>query len=31
VQPQNNIRVTGSLVFRFAAPRHKPHLAARKP
>src|ERR1700719_4601220 len=22
VQPQNNIRVTGSLVFRFAAPRH---------
>jgi hypothetical protein len=31
VQPQNNIRVTGSLVFRFAAPRQKPHLAARKP
>ena len=31
VQPQNNIRVTGSLVFRFAAPRDKPHLAARKP
>jgi hypothetical protein len=31
VQPQNNIRVTGSLVFRFAAPRHKPHFAARKP
>jgi len=31
VQPQNNIRVTGSLVFRFAAPRHQPHLAARKP
>jgi opacity protein-like surface antigen len=29
VQPQNNIRVTGSLVFRFAAPRHKPHLTAR--
>jgi opacity protein-like surface antigen len=31
VQPQNNIRVTGSLVFRFAAPRHKPHLAAMNP
>jgi opacity protein-like surface antigen len=30
-QPQNNIRVTGSLVFRFATPRHQPHLAARKP
>jgi opacity protein-like surface antigen len=30
VQPQNNIRVTGSLVFRFAAPRHTPHHAARK-
>ena len=31
VQPQNNIRVTGSLVFRFAAPRYKPRLGARKP
>jgi opacity protein-like surface antigen len=31
VQPQNNIRVTGSLVFRFAAARHKPHLAAGQP
>ena len=31
VQPQNNIRVTGSLVFRFAAPRHKPHFVARNP
>jgi opacity protein-like surface antigen len=31
VQPQNNIRVTASLVFRFAAPRNKPHLAAAQP
>jgi len=31
VQPQNNIRVSGSLVFRFAAPRPKPHFAARQP
>ncbi len=31
VQPQSNIRVTGSLVFRFAAPRPKPHFATSKP
>ncbi len=31
VQPQNNIRVTGSLVFRFAAPRNKLHLTHRTP
>jgi len=27
VQPQNDIRVSGSVVFRFAAPRHDPHFA----
>jgi opacity protein-like surface antigen len=31
VQPQNNIRVTGSLVFRFAALRYKPHFKNRQP
>ncbi|PYX08244.1 MAG: hypothetical protein DMG88_11270 [Acidobacteria bacterium] len=31
VQPQNNIRVSGSLVFRFAARREKRHMAARRP
>ena len=31
VQPQNDIRFTGSLVFRFAAQRGSRHIAARKP
>ena len=30
-QAQNNIRVTGSLVYRFAAPRHKIHPIAKNP
>jgi opacity protein-like surface antigen len=31
VQPQNNIRVSGSLVYRFAAHREKRHMTARHP
>lgn len=31
IEPQNNIRVTGSLVFRFAAPRRKLHIVGSKP
>ena len=30
-EPQNNIRVTGSLVFRFAAPRGKTKVIVRQP
>jgi hypothetical protein len=31
VQPQNNLRVSGSLVYRFAARREKPHVGVRRP
>jgi hypothetical protein len=31
VQPQNNIRVSGSLVFRFGVPRHEPRFGTREP